>query len=296
MMADPERCADSDSEDVSFLERPPSSAWDCGSSSPTPPLAQALTLEALLDSQTATGAFELSPQLQTALIAKFKPGMRKPIDNWPETVVKEDVKLRNVDELLDTAMPVVYIEKVFADDKRLWSLVVQKARVWLEGLIPVERHRERLLKILRKGLGDGCEDVETGEGEEKAGIFSMSEEEAREFLLPDEDPKQVSTGPQTKELVIGPYEGDLLVFLIVRRGKGGKILTDGMMLRKIMPEKGIEDLASEGNVEMKPVSKEKSQRIGKKATNSSISVEQNPFGSRSVRKILTNFLSFGKKK
>ena len=64
--------------------------------------------------------------------------------------------------MLDTALPIVWIEVRYAESQELWGLVVQKARGFLEMIVPGEEHREELFQILRGELLNGDED-----GEEK---------------------------------------------------------------------------------------------------------------------------------
>ena len=124
----------------------------------------------------------LSPDLRTALSAKFKLSLRKSIQDWSARTLQEDAKFKDVDEALDTAMSVVYIEEVFISNKVLWSLLVQKERARLEALLPVEAHRESLFAILKSGLRDMSEgvDVEPKRGGEMTGNSSRSNEEGKE--------------------------------------------------------------------------------------------------------------------
>jgi hypothetical protein len=222
----------------------------------SPPLIQELTLEALLDSSTATGAFMLTVDLRTALSAKFKPTLRKSVQDWSAIVLQEDAKFKDVEEVLDTAMSVVYIEEIFTSNKTLWSLLVQKAMAWLESLLPVETHRESLFAILESGLRDLSEgvNVEHKRDNEMAGSSLRSNKEGKEA----ENLK-------------------------------------GWDMKRVMPRKVTKDLAGEGKTKAKSRSEETRQSMEKKAYDSSADVEQSPSRRRSVRKSITNFFSFGKK-
>jgi hypothetical protein len=199
--------------------RPGPSVFQSGSqidsaslSSPPPPI-QDLTLGVLLDSSTASRGFILSPGLRKALKAKFKPSMRKSIDDWSATALRKEARSWHMDWILDTAMSVVYIEEAFTSDKKLWSFVVQKARAWLKSAV-VESDRKSLFAILKKELRDGPEDINVKtEGDAgMAGHSSMAnvEGEALDVLPSAEAPGQGSTESPSKQLVIEQNERDLL--------------------------------------------------------------------------------------
>jgi hypothetical protein len=194
-------------------------------SSPRSPI-QDLTLGVLLDSSAATGAFILSPDLRTALKAKFKPSMRKSIGDWSATALREGARTWDMDEILDTAMPVVYIEEAFTSDKKLWSLVVQKARAWLKRFLVERRDRKSLFAILKKELRDGPQDINVKTaGDARMAVHSSIanvEGEAHDVLPSAEAPGQGSTESPSKKLVIEHNERDLLDVPKQTEGKGGE--------------------------------------------------------------------------
>jgi Mg-chelatase subunit ChlD len=209
--------------------RPRPSSFQSGSqidsaplSSPASPI-QDLTLGVLLDSSAATGAFILSPELRTALKAKFKPSMRKSIDYWSPKALREGAKAWDMDGILDTAMSVVYIEEAFTSDKKLWSLVVQKARAWLKRCLVERKDRKSLFAMLKKELWDGPKDInaKTERYAGMAGHSSMAnvEGEARDVLPSDEAPGENSTDSLSKKLVV---ERDSLDVPKQVEGKGGE--------------------------------------------------------------------------
>jgi hypothetical protein len=198
----------------------------CASLSSPPSPIQDLTLGVLLDSSTATGAFILSPDLRTALKAKFKPSMRKSIDDWSATASREGAKAWDMYEILDTAMSVVYIEEAFTSDKKLWSLVVQKARAWLKRFLVERRDRKSLFVTLKKELRDGPDDINVKtEGDAGvAGHSSMANVEggARDVLPSAEAPGQGES--PSKKLVIEQNERDSLDVPKQVEGKGGEMV------------------------------------------------------------------------
>jgi hypothetical protein len=152
--------------------------------------------------------------------------MRKSIDDWSATLLKEDAKDWVMDEVLDTAMSVVYIEEAFTSDKRLWSLVVQKARAWLKRFLVERRDKKLLFAILKKELQDGPKDINV-KTEEDAGTAEHSsmtnvEGEARDVLPSAEAPGQGSTESPSEKLVIEQNERDLLDVPKQKEGKGGE--------------------------------------------------------------------------
>jgi Mg-chelatase subunit ChlD len=203
-----------------------SASLSAASLSAPPPPIQDLTLGVLLDSSTATGAFILSPDLRTALKARFKPSMRKSIDDWSATALREGAKACDMDGILDTAMSVVYIEEAFTRDKKLWSLVVQKARAWLKRFLVARRDRKSLFAILKKELRDEPKDINVKtEGDAgTAGHSSMAEVdgEARDGLPSARAPGQGSTESPSEKLVIEQNERDLLDVPKQMEGKGGE--------------------------------------------------------------------------
>jgi len=212
--------------------RPRPSSFQSGSqidsatpSSPASPI-QDLTLGVLLDSSAATGAFILSPELRTALKAKFKPSMRKSIDDWSPKALREGAKAWDMDGILDTAMSVVYIEEVFTSNKKLWILVVQKARAWLKRCIVERKDRKSLFSILKKELQGGPKDINTKTegGPGMAGHSSMAnlEGEAHDVLPPAEAPGEKSTDSLSKKLVVEHNERDSLDVPKQVEGKGGE--------------------------------------------------------------------------
>ncbi|KAL5345586.1 hypothetical protein ACLOAV_009340 [Pseudogymnoascus australis] len=106
------------------------------SPSPPPPPRPTLTLANLLTVQHTLGYFYLSRELWTQLIEKYKDGAWEAIDGHLSPLVSNRIVwLQKRTMLMDTAMVIVYVEEVFRADKKLWELVVQKARAWLRGVV-----------------------------------------------------------------------------------------------------------------------------------------------------------------
>ncbi|KAH8800342.1 vault protein inter-alpha-trypsin domain-containing protein [Xylogone sp. PMI_703] len=114
------------------------------------PLSGEITLDTLVDSQTAAGNFRLQLPIRELLLSKFKHDTKNIVDDCYSLIVSEGIKLR--DEDMDTAIAVAYIEGTFIADVELWRLVVQKAIQWLDNSLHEKKHREQLLQALRDGL------------------------------------------------------------------------------------------------------------------------------------------------
>ncbi|KFY62678.1 hypothetical protein V496_04447 [Pseudogymnoascus sp. VKM F-4515 (FW-2607)] len=106
------------------------------SRSPSPPPRPTLTLANLLTVQHTLGYFYLSRELWTQLSEKYKDGAWEAIDGHLSPLVSNRIVwLQKRTMLMDTAMVIVYVEEVFRADKKLWELVVQKARAWLRRVV-----------------------------------------------------------------------------------------------------------------------------------------------------------------
>lgn len=110
------------------------------------------TLEALIDSQRVDGAFQLPERLRTSLTDRFDPGMRISAETPKTELLNETLGETDIEGLLDTVMAIVYIEQIYTNDEALWTLVLQKAKAWLEVSIPAEEIRNRLLDTMRHAL------------------------------------------------------------------------------------------------------------------------------------------------
>lgn len=101
---------------------------------PTSPL----TLSDLLTTQHTLGYFSLTQELSILLTRKYKfRDTAWHIDDLIAPQAPDNSEYRLIrPKVLTTVMVVVYIEWVCAADKKLWDLVVQKARAWLAGVFP----------------------------------------------------------------------------------------------------------------------------------------------------------------
>ncbi|KFY36397.1 hypothetical protein V494_05044 [Pseudogymnoascus sp. VKM F-4513 (FW-928)] len=134
------------------------------------PIAPTLTLSSLLATHKIAGYFDLPPPLRKLLNAKYAITARAEIDSIyePPSSSRRAWRARRI-SVLDTAMVVVYIEVVYWAEKRLWDLVLQKARAWLEAEIPDPEIRKRGLERARELLiPDGTDETgeEAGDGQE----------------------------------------------------------------------------------------------------------------------------------
>jgi hypothetical protein len=222
--------ADPGSRPFSFQ---PGSQIDSESLSSPPSPIQDLTLGLLLDSSTATGAFILPRDLRTALKAKFKPSLRQSIDDWSATLLRhqrEGAKDWVMDEILDTAMSVVYIENGFTSDKKLWSLMVQKARAWLNRFLDNKWDKKSLFAILKEELRDEPKDINVktdGDGiregnSSMANVDGKVDGKARDFLPSTKAPSERSTKSPNKNPIIEQIDRDPLDALKQVEEKGFK--------------------------------------------------------------------------
>jgi len=94
-----------------------------------------ITLEALIDAQTAEGSFKLDHELATALKNKFK--------HWRfdllVSALGEEILYKDMDKILQTARVIVLIETQYPDSCELWRLAIQKARAFVAAVIPSRR-------------------------------------------------------------------------------------------------------------------------------------------------------------
>ncbi|KFY56824.1 hypothetical protein V497_05950 [Pseudogymnoascus sp. VKM F-4516 (FW-969)] len=126
-----------------------------------------LTLSDLLNTQHILGYFNLPEHLRILLGTKYAPSTRRALQaSYLYHSPLRKPWRENKAHLLDTVMVVVYIEVVCAADRKLWGLVVQKARAWLGNVFPdrelwekvYERSKELLVSSSDKG--DDNADVE----------------------------------------------------------------------------------------------------------------------------------------
>jgi len=110
-----------------------------------------LSLEKLVEAQTAEGRFKLSDDLSSVLKDKFT--------NWIWDLIVdelgEDMLYENLSDILDTARAIVFIEVMYPEIQDQWGLVVQKARGFLNTVIPGRRETKRLEHLLQIQLSGG---------------------------------------------------------------------------------------------------------------------------------------------
>ncbi|CZR51264.1 uncharacterized protein PAC_01139 [Phialocephala subalpina] len=115
-------------------------------------ITREITLEELIDTQTAKGIFKLDPELATALKNKFK--------HWRFDLLLnemgENISLyMDVDKVLETARAIVLIEATYTESRELWRLVVQKANGFVATVILDNEQREKLFRVLKNQLLEG---------------------------------------------------------------------------------------------------------------------------------------------
>ncbi|KAL5353552.1 hypothetical protein ACLOAV_001589 [Pseudogymnoascus australis] len=158
------------------------------SHSPDQQRIESLTRSDLLTTQHSLGYFDLTRELRIRLNKKYKESTRMTVD--PILSIDSREWLHKRSNVLDTAMVVVYIEEVCAADKKLWNLVVQKARAWLEGEILDEGVRTSAFARLKGLLYDERADAGGDEME------SISPTEARPINF-----EEVNEGQRNEALV-----------------------------------------------------------------------------------------------
>ena len=127
--------------------------WD--SDSPTSsrsssPSQQLLTLSELLTTQHTLGYFSLPMDLWMSLSRKYIPDARFRIESLVgKAMPNRSAWLQKRESVLNTLMVVAYIEEDFVAEKKLWDLVVQKARAWLEVELLGADVRDMALEELR---------------------------------------------------------------------------------------------------------------------------------------------------
>jgi hypothetical protein len=129
---------------ASTTQRPSSQAKDA-----TP--STELSLENLVDVQTAEGSFKLNDELPSALKRKFT--------NWKWEVLlselDEEVLFEDLNAVLDTTQAVLYIETVYPQSRGLWGLVMQKALGFIIKVVASKEARKSIWLVLGKQLSDG---------------------------------------------------------------------------------------------------------------------------------------------
>lgn len=134
---------------------------------------QEITLDVLVDAQTAAGNFNLDSELRVALDHNFKSAMRKSGNDWFLGALGSRESAENILKALDTAVSIVWIEARYAESRELWGLAVQKARGFLKTVVPEEESTKELFQILRGELlnsneaGKGEREGENKDGDEK---------------------------------------------------------------------------------------------------------------------------------
>ncbi|KFZ20682.1 hypothetical protein V501_00001 [Pseudogymnoascus sp. VKM F-4519 (FW-2642)] len=165
-----------------------------------------LTLPNLLTTQHVLGYFSLTEQLWIKLNKEYKHLAWTTADSLLPRRRAMHRRGANDSEWLDTrekvvgtAMVVVYIEVVHAADKNLWDLVVQKARAWLEGEIPHQRIREKVLGKLRGLLITPCDEGGGSVIDEVASISAVEAQQPRNDLA--------TPGYERADAGVGEVEG-----------------------------------------------------------------------------------------
>jgi hypothetical protein len=167
--------------------------WEIHKNQFKPRLITELTLEALLDSHTVAGSFQLPAPLLSCLAYIFRPTLKMTAEQWTTKFLGEGSDTKNMRELLNTVMTIIYIEERFTEEEALWTFVLQKARAWVEGLVPVEKHRIELFELMKNALRTGSMELTTA-----------SEEEGRPNI--DDKKKGRSTSPTNADLNSEPVE------------------------------------------------------------------------------------------
>ncbi|KFX96781.1 hypothetical protein V490_03143 [Pseudogymnoascus sp. VKM F-3557] len=108
-----------------------------------------LTLTNLLNTHNVTGCFNPTGKLLTQLESKYHDQAWTATASLTFSPPDERFPTDKRFYIISTAIVVVYIEEVFAADKKLWDLVVQKARAWLVAEVPDQEVRKELSKRLR---------------------------------------------------------------------------------------------------------------------------------------------------
>ncbi|KFX99663.1 hypothetical protein O988_03705 [Pseudogymnoascus sp. VKM F-3808] len=210
-----------------------------------------LTLSDLLNTQHTLGYFNLPEQLRILLGTKYAPSTRRALQAsyLRHSPVRKPWR-ENKAHLLDTVMVVVYIEVVCAADRKLWGLVVQKARAWLGNVFPdrelwekvYEKSKELLVNSNDKG--DGNADVDMPDAPPATESNPSNDPGMSDSL--DEVPDWVSayTGPHAST---EPIEEGMFKELT---GFGPEVLGGdgwGLSLEPFVPTYATEDSVADGD-------------------------------------------------
>ncbi|OBT48764.1 hypothetical protein VE00_00788 [Pseudogymnoascus sp. WSF 3629] len=164
------------------------------------------TLSDLLTTQHILGYFDVPWELQTQLQSQYTRNAKAHIEALLTPLVSNPTEwLEKETNVLNTIMVVAYIEKAYAADNKLWSLVVQKARAWLAGVFPDKKYwrmvfkkSKRLLLVpVDKEAGKGVDGVKgvspakagtgTSVGEQQEGQGKKSEAGSGENIAVKEE-------------------------------------------------------------------------------------------------------------
>ncbi|KFY96308.1 hypothetical protein V500_02503 [Pseudogymnoascus sp. VKM F-4518 (FW-2643)] len=161
--------------------------------SPCEQPASSLSLTDLLSTQHTLGYFILPRRgvfaplntkykMFTLLNTKYKNYAWYTIDGQLSLVMPSRREwLQKRPYVIPTAMAIVYIAEVYAAERKLWDLVVQKARAWLESEIPDREMWKGVFDTLRELLiapGDEGADAVVDEAKDISPVEARPKEEA----------------------------------------------------------------------------------------------------------------------